>query len=166
MADLRESLFVAAPADLVYDLVADLPRMGEWSPECERVTWRGGATGAAVGAKFLGHNRAGVVRWMTQGEVVTAEPGRRLAFEISFGPARIARWEYVISPGNTAAGDADPSTCTVVEEWTDRRPGWWRAPADLALGSRTDINQRGMAQTLASLGRAAETAAQGRDTVS
>ena len=152
MADLSESLFVAAPADLVYDLVADLPRMGEWSPECERVTWRGGATSAAVGAKFLGHNRAGVLRWMTQGEVVTAEPGRRLAFEITFGPARIARWEYVITPGD------DPSTCTVVEEWTDRRPGWWRAPADRALGERTDINARGMVQTLASLGRAAETA--------
>ncbi|MEP7191775.1 MAG: SRPBCC family protein, partial [Actinomycetota bacterium] len=39
MVDLRESLTVAAPADLVYGLVADLPRMGEWSPECERVTW-------------------------------------------------------------------------------------------------------------------------------
>ena len=72
MADVRESLAVAAPADAVYDLVADLPRMGEWSPECERVTWRGGATSAVSGAHFLGYNRAGLIRWMTQGEVVTA----------------------------------------------------------------------------------------------
>ena len=80
MADLSESLTVAAPADLVYGLVADLPRMGEWSPECERVTWRGGATCAAAGAQFIGHNKAGSVRWMTQGVVVAgtrSPPGFR-----------------------------------------------------------------------------------------
>ena len=58
MADLRESLTINATAELVYGLVADLPRMGEWSPECERVTWRGGATRAAEGAQFIGHNKA------------------------------------------------------------------------------------------------------------
>lgn len=151
MADIRESLAVAAPADSVYDLVSDLPRMGEWSPECERVTWRGGATSAAKSAQFLGHNRAGPIRWMTQGEVVTAEHGRHLAFEIRFGPMPIARWEYFIVPD-----DADPSTCTVVEEWTDRRPGWYRAPADRAFGSRVEINRRGIVETLANLKNAAE----------
>ena len=153
MADLRESLTVAAPADLVYDLVADLPRMGEWSPECERVTWRGGASCAAAGARFIGHNKAGAVRWMTQGEVVVAEPGRHLAFEITFGLLKIARWEYLLTPD-----DADPSQCTVVEEWTDRRPGWYRGPADRALGSRLKTNQRGMVATLSSLRLAAESA--------
>ena len=153
MADLRESLVVAATADAVYDLVADLPRMGEWSPECERVTWRGGATSAVKGAQFLGHNRAGSIRWMTQGEVVTAEIGRHLAFEITFGPMKIARWEYFIVPD-----DADPSTCTVVEEWTDRRPGWYRAAADKAFGPRAKVNRRGMVKTLANLKAAAEAA--------
>jgi uncharacterized protein YndB with AHSA1/START domain len=153
MADLRESLTVDAPADLVYDLVADLPRMGEWSPECERVTWRGGATGAVEGAHFFGHNRAGVVRWMTQGEVVTVVPGRNLAFEISFGLLKIARWEYFMVPD-----DDNASACTVVEEWTDRRPLWYRAPADRALGSRMKTNHGGIVQTLANLKLASETA--------
>jgi uncharacterized membrane protein len=31
MPDVRETLHMDAPAELVYDLVADLPRMGEWS---------------------------------------------------------------------------------------------------------------------------------------
>jgi uncharacterized protein YndB with AHSA1/START domain len=154
MADLHESLTVSAPADLVYGLVADLPRMGEWSPECERVTWRGDASRAAEGAQFVGHNKAGAVRWMTQGEVVIAEPGRRLAFEITFGPLKIARWEYLIVPDAN-----DVSTCTVVEEWTDRRPGLYRAPADLAFGSRMKTNQRGMVETLANLKHAAESTA-------
>jgi len=154
MTDLSESLSIAAPAGVVYDLVADLPRMGEWSPECERVTWLGGARCAAEGAHFLGHNRAGWVRWMTQGEVVAVEPGRHLAFEISFGPLRIARWEYRIVPD-----DDKHATCTVVEEWTDRRPLWYRAPADRALGSRMRTNRRGMVETLANLKLAAEAAA-------
>ena len=153
MADIRESLVVSATADAVYDLVADLPRMGEWSPECERVTWRGGATSAAKGAQFLGHDRAGSIRWLTQGEVVTAERGRHLAFEIRFGLLNVARWEYFIVPD-----DSDPSTCTVVEEWTDRRPTWYRVPVDRAFGQRAVINRRGMVKTLANLKGAAEAA--------
>jgi uncharacterized protein YndB with AHSA1/START domain len=154
MADLRESLTVDAPADLVYGLIADLPQMGRWSPECERVTWRGGATCAAEGAEFFGYNRAGLVRWMTQGVVVIAEPGRHLAFEITFGPLKIARWEYLI-----ADQDDDLTTCIVAEEWTDRRPGWYRAAADRALGSRLKTNRRGIIKTLANLRRVAESAA-------
>jgi hypothetical protein len=125
--------------------------MGEWSPECERVTWRDGADSAVKGATFLGHNRAGAFRWITQGEVVTAERGRHLAFEIHFGPMRIARWEYFIVPD-----DSDPTSCTVVEEWTDRRPGWYRGPADKVFGARTETNRRGIRKTLANLKAFAE----------
>ena len=32
-------IVINASPDHLYDLVADLPRMGEWSPECERVDW-------------------------------------------------------------------------------------------------------------------------------
>lgn len=151
MADLRESLAVAASADAVYELVSDLPRMGEWSPECERVAWRGGATSAEKGAQFLGYNKAGLIRWLTQGEIVTAERGRHLAFEIHIGPIRIARWEYFIVPD-----DDDPSVCTVVEEWTDRRPEWYRRPADKVIGARAEINRRGMVKTLTNLKSVAE----------
>jgi len=50
----------AAPV-AVYALVSDISRMGEWSPECYRCEWLGGATTAAIGAKFRGHNRLGKV---------------------------------------------------------------------------------------------------------
>ena len=69
-----------------------------------------------------------------------------------FGPLAIARWEYFVVPD-----DADPSTCTVVEEWTDQRPLWYRAPADRLLGSRMTANQAGIVTTLANLKVAAET---------
>ena len=121
MAHLSQSRHVAATADAVYDLVSDLPRMGEWSPECERVTWRGDATGPAVGARFIGWNRKGGVRWFTWGEVVAADRGRHFAFDVTFGPVSVARWAYVFTP------DVDGSGCTVTEEWTEHRPrlvGW------------------------------------------
>ena len=36
-----EQAFVAASAESVYQLLADMPRMGEWSPECQQVEWTG-----------------------------------------------------------------------------------------------------------------------------
>ena len=44
------------PAD-VFSAIADVTRMGEWSPECVEARWVGGATGPAVGAQFEGDNR-------------------------------------------------------------------------------------------------------------
>ena len=38
---------VDAPPDVVWALVADLDRMGEWSPECYRVEWLDGAASTA-----------------------------------------------------------------------------------------------------------------------
>lgn len=149
MAHLRETRHVDATPDVVYDLVADLPRMGEWSPECERVQWRGGATSAVRGARFIGWNRAGAVRWFTYGEIVAADRGRTLAFEVTFGPVKVARWEYFFVP------DDDGDGCTVVEEWTDRR-GWVGTPFDKVLGQRDKLNAKGISATLDALKRAAE----------
>src|SRR3954468_6506548 len=52
MTDVSVSRDVPAPAERVWEMVSDLPRMGEWSPENEGGEWIGGATAAAPGAKF------------------------------------------------------------------------------------------------------------------
>ena len=74
-----EAIVIDTTPHAVYELVADLPRMGEWSPECVKVEWQEGATGPAVGARFLGHNRTGPgkrIKWSRRGRVVSAEPGQ------------------------------------------------------------------------------------------
>ena len=38
----RASIEIAAPPQAVYDLIADVTRMGEWSPECYRCVARRG----------------------------------------------------------------------------------------------------------------------------
>ena len=150
--DVAVSIHVDAPAEDVYDLVADLPRMGEWSPECTRVAWRGGATGTAVGARFRGWNRRGPVRWFTDGEIVEAERARALAFDVRGLGMRVARWAYRFEP------DADGKGCTVTEEWTDHRSAPYRAVTGVAINvrDRPSHNRAGMERTLAQIKTAAE----------
>ena len=40
-------LHVNAPPEKVWELLADLDRMGEWSPECYQVSWLDGASSPA-----------------------------------------------------------------------------------------------------------------------
>ena len=75
-----ESVKVAAPPERVWDLVADVTRMGEWSPETTSAGWLGGASAPAVGVKFKGRNRRGPIRWATTCEVTSAERGREFSF--------------------------------------------------------------------------------------
>jgi len=148
MSDLTDSVEIAAEPAAVYALISDLPRMGSWSPECTGITWRGPVRSPETGARFIGHNRRGRVCWSTFGEVVTADPGRALAFEITVGPVKVARWEYAI--------DASDRGCTVTERWTDRRPRVARRVLDAAMGSREQTNIRGMRATLEALRDEAE----------
>jgi len=81
---------IAAPAERLYDMVSDVTRMGEWSPETQAGEWLGGATGATPGAKFRATNRVGKRSWKTVATVVDAEPGRRFSFVVTAGPLKAA----------------------------------------------------------------------------
>ena len=74
----------------VYEMVSDVTRMGEWSPETVSCQWVDGASGPAVGAKFKGRNKAGIMRWSTTPVVTAAEPGREFAFKTND-----TNWRYV-----------------------------------------------------------------------
>ena len=149
MADVEVSETVKASSLRLYELVSDLPRMGEWSPENTGGKWLGGATGPAVGAKFRGTNRNGLAFWMTSVTITAADAGRRFAFDVDTLGVPISTWEYSFDDG------ADG--CVVTERWTDRRPGWMRT-ASMVTGvrDRASHNRRGMEQTLAKLKVAAE----------
>jgi ribosome-associated toxin RatA of RatAB toxin-antitoxin module len=144
-----ERLIRAEPLEL-YELVADVGRMGEWSPETEACTWSGGATGPAVGAKFKGTNRNGKKKWSTDCSVVAAEPGKVFAFDVKAGPFKVARWTYTFD----VSGDA----CRVTETWTDQRgriATWAGKPAS-GVADRGDHNRTTMEQTLERLATAVE----------
>lgn len=153
MADGTEvSIDVAAGPATLYEMVSDVTRMGEWSPENVGCTWMGGAAGPAVGARFKGKNQRGWRRWSTVNEVVEAEPGRAFAFRTSSFGLKVAVWRYRFD-GDDAAG-----TCTVTESWTDERGALITVGGKLAtgVGDRASHNREGMQQTLAAVKAAAE----------
>lgn len=149
---------VAAPPELVWELVADVPRMGEWSPECRRCEWLGGATGPTVGARFRGHNRFGPWRWRREVLVTAADPGTEFAF-VTLGTEETeqTRWRYRFA--RTEVG-------TEIEESFEAvtRPLyvhlWLSMPGMTSLRKRQAV--RGMARTLERLKTAAESAARRR----
>jgi hypothetical protein len=75
-----ESIEIAAPPEVVYDLLADITRMGEWSPECYQCAWLNGVTAAKTGARFRGYNRLGLYRWERTAIITAADRGRKFSF--------------------------------------------------------------------------------------
>ena len=91
----RATVTVAAPPEAVWDLVTDISRMGEWSPETTSCRWLGKRKGPEVGARFVGFNKRGWARWATTVRVVEAERGRSFAFRVE---GLGVRWGYVFEP--------------------------------------------------------------------
>jgi len=141
---------IAAPAQKVWELVSDLPRMGEWSPENQGGSWKGGATGPAMGAVFSGKNKNGIRRWSTTATVVDCQPGKVFEIAVTFGPLAVANWRYEIEA--TAAG------CAVTESWNDHRAGWMKVVSSPMGDHSADHARLEMAATLAKLAAAATSA--------
>jgi hypothetical protein len=96
-----QSMVIEAPAERIYALVSDLPRMGQWSPECRKVEWLEGSTGPVEGAVFIGHNRGGpgnLMKWSRRGRVLVADPAREFAFVTEEGGRQSTEWRYRMEP--------------------------------------------------------------------
>jgi uncharacterized protein YndB with AHSA1/START domain len=150
---IEVSTHIDASPERVWELVGDPARMGEWSPECRRVTWLGGVSAPAVGARFRGYNRIARRRWSTVGTVVAYEPGREVAWDVSAGPLAVARWGYRVEPAGEVGGG-----CTLTESFADHRK--WLiyviGTAVRGVGDTETHNRAGMAATLARIKTAAE----------
>lgn len=126
---VSDSVVVAATPNEIYDKVSDPTLMGQWSPENlgARVHGEPGAT--HVGMTFVGRNKRGAVRWVTECTVTAADRGERFEFRVgAIGVkkprlrAHIATWEYRF--------EAVPEGTRVTETWTDGRSGWPDAAAN------------------------------------
>lgn len=149
MSAVSRSLEISAPADLVWSLVTDLPRMGEYSPENTGGKWVRGK-GPEVGAVFRGINRRGRRRWTTWAYVTAAEPPTIFSFRVGAGPLTTTIWSYLIEPTD--------SGCLVTESWEDRRGPLIARLGDLLSAEPDRASYTGMSieQTLARLKARAE----------
>jgi uncharacterized protein YndB with AHSA1/START domain len=147
--ELRAEATVDAPAEKVWELLTDLSRMPDWSPELLRmIPLKTG--GLRLGQWYLGLNRRKAVIWPSRSVVAVLEPGRSLAWDTKSSGAR---WIWELSP--------DGNRTRVVH----RRPVPKKLTAlsnlfaPVFLGGSTehaDELEAGMAQTVSRLKAAAE----------
>ena len=107
----RAEIRIAVAPDVAYAAVADLRRMGEWSPENCGGEWIDVPAEGAVGAQFRGINRDPREEWETISTVIEAERGRRFAFRVAAPGEGGTTWRYTF--------EADARGTIVVEtfEW-------------------------------------------------
>ncbi len=145
-----ESILIARPPEDVYDMVADVTRMGEWSPVCRACWWDDGE-GPQVGSWFTGRNELPERTWETRSQVVAADRGSEFAFVVG---GKFARWGYTLVPAGagtelTEAWELLPEGVAMFEE----RFG---ADAQAEMDNRSEAAKSGIPATLAAIKRAAE----------
>ena len=117
--DAETSVVIDAPAPRVWEIVADVTRVPEWSPVCHAVEWIDGSSAAVPGARFRGHNRLNGARWSRDCVITEAEPGTVLAFSTLFKGQESTRWRYRL--------EGDGPTTTVSEAYqVVMMPRWVR----------------------------------------
>ena len=144
------SRVISATPERLYDLITDLPRMGEWSPENKGGRWMSGASGAAPNARFKGKNQNGWRRWSSVAKVLVADRPREFVFQVSSRGFPVAKWGYVLEP--------DTGGTRVTETWYDNRSTLFAKASTAVTGvrNRAEANRAGMEQTLERLAAAAQ----------
>ena len=151
-------LEIEADAGLLYEMVSDLPRIGDWSPECESVDWEGEVQVPVVGTTFVGHNAVGPgrrIRYSRHGEVLAAEPGKEFTFITDEGGRPSTLWRYRFEP--TANGTR------VTEGYEVRWIPTWARILDVPTNRHKQLLS-GMRTTLEGLKVAAEARARSGST--
>lgn len=136
------TVHIDAPPRVVWDLVTDVTRIGEFSPETIGAEWVDGATGPELGARFRGHvkrNGIGPVYW-TNCKVIYCEPERDFGFLVYALGAGTNTWRYQLAPkdGGTDVTESFQLTPLPLLRF------YWAVLGKL----RGRTNERGMRQTL------------------
>ncbi|HEX6676743.1 MAG TPA: SRPBCC family protein [Actinomycetes bacterium] len=139
------TVHVDAPPRTVWDLVSDVTRMGEWSPETTGAEWLDGAAGPTESARFRGHNRRGWSRWSTTCTVLAAVPGEVFAFAVGPPENPWTVWRYQLSPDGAGTRVTESFLLTkplsLASRLRFRTAGARDREADLEQGMRTTLER-------------------------
>lgn len=92
-------VFVAAPPEHVWELASDVRLMPELSGELCSVEWVDGATGPAVGNRFLGRNRQDAIgEWETMSYVIECTRPEAFAWAVTDVANPSSVWRFTLRP--------------------------------------------------------------------
>ncbi len=106
--------YIDAPPERVWELVSDIMLMPSISAELQSVEWLDGATGPAVGNRFVGRNaHAAMGEWTTTSYVIECERPRVFAWAVSDPAYPSAVWRFALQPDGGG---------TVLRQWVQMGP--------------------------------------------
>lgn len=144
----------------VWDLVTDVERMAEFSPEVVSSRWlEGGPQGPVVHAKFAGTNKLADFEWTRVCTVVVADQPREFAYTVGdrFDGSPSGTWTFHCEPDGAGtilrhrfshAAEGRSGTRLLAEQDP--------AKAASIIATRREIIERGMTTTLGSIKEALE----------
>ncbi|WKG06175.1 SRPBCC family protein [Mycolicibacterium sp. HK-90] len=147
---LERRITVDASPSVVWDIIRDIRRMPEWSPQVISVKLREPDGDIRLGSTFTNLNHQGELEWITHGEMVRYEPEKEVAFRIA---ENHTIWSFSISPHGAA---------TVLTQRRETPDGISQFSLELTeshLGGQqafTEILEAGMEQTLTAIKACAE----------
>ncbi len=151
------SIDIAASPKAVYEMVSDLTRMGEWSPENTGGKWLDG-TPCQQGSTFIGTNRMEGMEGMNPHEwdsscaIAVADPGTCFEFLVSDmeGGGPYTRWTFRM--GDNGSGGTNLSEALEVVNM----PPAMAEAGDKMLQARKDMLATSIDTTLAAIKASAE----------
>ncbi len=96
----RTEAFSSATPDAVWQVIADVTRIGQWSGECRSAHLARGAGAPAPGIRFRGWNASGPFRWTRSCVFTVVDPPRRLAWRTVglWGHVDSTDWDITLEP--------------------------------------------------------------------
>lgn len=145
-----DSIVVAASPEEVYDLVSDVTRTGEWSPQCRECWWEPGATGA-VGDFFGGRQETPERTWETRSRVEEAQRPRAFAWSVN---DRKVLWRYDLEAVD--GGTRLTESWEFLDAGQQFMAGKYGPDAQREIDTRTEAARTGIPATLAAIKQIAE----------
>jgi hypothetical protein len=142
--DTVERYIEAAP-DVLYDVIADVTRTPERTPDIVKCEWLDGATGPAVGARFKATNSAGRgPNWSNKPVVTVADRGKEFSFTRTEKGGGTILWRHRFV--------AEGSGTRVIESYEVLKPlnafGWFIIDTLSGLKDRRTDLRNSMASSL------------------
>jgi uncharacterized protein YndB with AHSA1/START domain len=124
--------WIDAPPERVWAVVSDVELMPSMSDELQSVEWLDGATGPAVGARFIGRSKHEALgEWATTSHVIEYDPPRVFAWAVVDPDDPTAIWRFRLEPKDRG---------TELSQWMQMGPA--RSGLSLAIDRMPEKEQK------------------------